>query len=85
MTMKLEPEGADLPHQRILNDLHSKHQAILEGFRKVLAENGVYGVDIAKFGLMMKRGAPLCPNGEPANFKCALNANGEYECNWVCD
>ncbi len=85
MSKPSDPESEHLPHQRMLNDLHSKRETILEGFRKVLAENGLHGVDVSKFGLLLKSGAPACPNGQPANFKCTLNASGEYECKWVCD
>jgi hypothetical protein len=72
-------------HQRILRDLDTKHQDILDGFRGVLEKHGIKGVDISHFGLMLKSGAPLCPDGKPAKFRCALNANGEYQCKWICE
>ncbi len=85
MTDSFKLEDEHPPERRMLKDLHSKRHTILEGFRKVLDENGMDGVDISTFGLRLKSGAPLCPNGRPANFKCVLTATGEYECKWVCD
>jgi len=67
-------------------DALNGNQKLLEEIETVLERHGVDGMGIGRIGLTSKRGAvPMCPNGQPAVFRCVATPNGEVECKWVCE
>jgi hypothetical protein len=65
--------------------MQERHEEILAGFRNVLEQMGVHGVDVKQFGLApFELRSGKCPPGETLKLICEEQPDGSIECVWKC-
>ena len=88
----MEPEGTVMDEEEstmepktIATTLEEKQQEILDGFRAVLKDAGLQGIDISTVGLFIKKGGKRCPAGQKPVWRQVVKPNGEIQGMWVCE